>query len=263
MATVRMRETSFEGLASQFLEEIPFLKQVCEAIEFWKEQLKTASGRDAYIIKNAIIELGKDKYIIKNAYRKPTVTMSACHSIYWVPLNETEEIIDGEVKYTGVSLMDYKVCSAILCYYSKLKAAAEGNFISDTWYLMETFDDVSGRALAPYPLYERLVELKIDGKQNVEIQNILQTEFGIKHSVEYISSLWRNKIPKLIASQAEDDFLDWWYLTKEKGKYKKCGRCGQIKLAHNKYFSKNKTSPDGFYSICKECRNTKKKKGEK
>lgn len=29
-------------------------------------------------------------------------------------------------------------------------------------------------------------------------------EFGIKHSVEYISSLWRNKIPKLIASAAED-----------------------------------------------------------
>ena len=44
----------------------------------------------------------------------------------------------------------------------------------------------------------------------------------------------------------------------EKGKWKKCSRCGQIKLAHNKYFSKNKTSKDGFYSICKNCRNNKK-----
>jgi hypothetical protein len=73
-----------------------------------------------------------------------------------------------------------------------------------------------------------------------------------------LSSLWRNKIPKLIASQAEDELLDWWYLTQEKGKYKKCTRCGQIKLAHNKYFSKNKTSKDKFYSICKNCRNVKK-----
>ena len=94
--------------------------------------------------------------------------------------------------------------------------------------------------------------------KNLEIQETLQKEFGIKHSIEYISSLWRNKIPKLIAAQAEHEFLDWWYLTQEKGQYKKCSRCGQIKLAHNKYFSKNKTSRDGWYSICKACRNTKK-----
>jgi hypothetical protein len=84
-------------------------------------------------------------------------------------------------------------------------------------------------------------------------------EFGIKHSVEYISSLWRNKIPKLIASEAEDRYLDFYYLEHEKGHYKRCSRCGQIKLAHNKYFSKNKTSRDGFYSICKDCRNAKSK----
>ena len=84
-------------------------------------------------------------------------------------------------------------------------------------------------------------------------------EFGIKHSLEYISSLWRKKIPKLIASQEEDEYLYWYYLNIEKGKYKKCSRCGQVKLAHNKYFSKNKTSRDGFYSICKKCRNSKNK----
>jgi hypothetical protein len=95
---------------------------------------------------------------------------------------------------------------------------------------------------------------------NVEIQEKIEEEFGIKHSVEYISSLWRNKIPKILASQAEDDVLDFHYLVKEKGQYKKCSRCGEIKLAHNKYFSKNKTSKDGFYSICKKCRNQKDKK---
>ena len=42
------------------------------------------------------------------------------------------------------------------------------------------------------------------------------------------------------------------------GKWKKCSRCGQIKLAHNNFFSKNKTSKDHFYSICKCCRNKKK-----
>ena len=80
---------------------------------------------------------------------------------------------------------------------------------------------------------------------------MLQFEFGIKHSVEYISSLWRNKIPKLIAAAAEDEYLNWYYLNVEPGKYKKCSRCGQIKLAHNKYFSKNKTSKDIFLNYWK------------
>lgn len=122
------------------------------------------------------------------------------------------------------------------------------------------FDKLCDKALANYPLYDRIVEYKIDGLQNIDIQEKIQMEFGIKHSLEYISSLWRNKIPKLIASTAEDEYLDNYYLNIEKGKYKKCSRCGKIKLAHNKYFSKNKTSKDGFYSICKSCRNSKAKK---
>lgn len=287
MATVNKRETSFEGLVSQFengedgiynlvtedknqifqhkveiteedLEEIPFLKQIRETIQSWEKMLKTANGRDAYIIKKTIIDLRKDQYIIKNAYRKPVVTMHASHATHWVPLNFEEWVEDGEVHYTGASLLDYKVCSAVLCNYSKLKAAGEGNFMSDTWYFMESFDAICGKALKDYPYYERLVELKIDGKQNLEIQDILHQEFGIKHSIEYISSLWRNKIPKLIAAEAEEEFLDWWYLQVEPGQYKRCTRCGQLKLAHNKYFSKNKTSKDNFYSICKNCRNSKK-----
>ena len=287
LATINKRETSFEGLVSQFengedgiynlvtedknqifqhkveitekdLEEIPFLKQVREAIEIWEKKLKTASGRDAFIIKKAIIDLRKDQYIIKNAYRKPITLSHTCHGATWVPLNYEEKVVDGEIQYSGVSLLDPEVCSAVLCNYSKLKAAGEANFISDTWYFMEDFDNVCGKALAKYPYYERLVELKIDGKQNLEIQEALQLEFGLRHSVEYISSLWRNKIPKLIAAQAEEDFLDWWYLTQEKGQYKRCSRCGQLKLTHNKYFSKNKTSKDGFYSICKCCRSSKK-----
>ena len=114
--------------------------------------------------------------------------------------------------------------------------------------------------LKKYPLYEKIVIYKIDGVSNIQIVEKIQLEFGIKHTPEYISCLWRNKIPRLIAAAAEIKWLNWYYLTVEKGTYKKCNRCGQIKLAHNKYFSKNKTSKDGFYSICKKCRNAKNKK---
>ena len=290
MATVNKRETSFEGLVSQLengedgiynlmndskvtifqpkvtitkkdLEEIPPLRQLRDAIELWEAKLKVTEGKSAYVMKKALIEMRKDQYIIKNAYRKPIVPNKLIRSKSWIRLDDSYSFDEeGYVIPHGVSLCDPKVCSAILCNYSKLKQDSWGEFEKDLWYLMYDFERVCDKALENYPLYMKIVECKIDGMQNIDIQETLQLEFGIKHSLEYISSLWRKKIPGLIASQAEDELLDWHFLEVEKGKYKRCSRCGQIKLAHNKYFSKNKTSKDGFYSICKACRNAKAKK---
>jgi hypothetical protein len=290
MATVNKRETSFEGLVAQLengedgiynmisnnkntifqpkvmitkkdVEEVPGLKQLREAIKSWEAQLKKATGRDAFIIKKTIIELRKDQYILKDSWYKPIVPKNVIRSKNFIPLDDDFSFDDeGYVVPEGVSLCDPKICSAILCNYSTLKQESWGEFERDLWFVMHDFDDVADAALKDYPLYERIVEYKVDGLQNIEIQEKIQEEFGIKHSVEYISSLWRNKIPKLIASEAEDRLLDWYFLNEMKGKYKKCSRCGEIKLAHNKYFSKNKTSKDGFYSICKKCRNSKGKK---
>ena len=157
--------------------------------------------------------------------------------------------------------MNPKHISALLCNYLKLKGGCEGKFFTDGYYLMKDLDNLIVKTLKQkYPLYYSLLIYKIEGKQNVEIQQLLDKEHGIRHSVEYISALWRNKIPKLIAEQAELDYLNWYYTVKEYGKWKKCSRCGEIKLAHNKFFSKNSSSKDGFYSICKTCRNAKAKK---
>ena len=291
MTTVNKRETSFEGLVSQFengedgvynlitknkniifqpkvtitkkdLEEIPPLKQLREAIDAWEAKLKVTEGKDAFTIKKALIEMRKDQYLIKNAYRKPVIPNNITRSRSYIKLDDKTYQFDKEgfPIPEGVSLLDPAVCSAILCNYSRLKQDSWDQFEGDTWYLIYDFDVISEKALKDYPLYERIVEYKIDGLQNIDIQAKIEEEFGIKHSLEYISSLWRNKIPKLIASTAEDEYLEWYYREVEKGKWKRCSRCGEVKLAHNKYFSKNKTSKDGFYSICKCCRNSKGKK---
>ena len=217
MTTINKRETSFEGLVSQFengedgiynlitedkniifqhkvqitpedLEEIPYLRQIKEAIEELEALSKTLTGRDAYVAKKAIIELRKDQYIVKNAFRKPVMTTHLNHGFVPTPLNCTEEIVDGEIKYSGVSLMDPKVCSAILCNYSKLKQSGYSVFQGDTWYLMEDFDKISAEALKDYPLYEALVTYKIDGLQNIEIQKKLEEDVKKSQTKNLVSN---------------------------------------------------------------------------
>ena len=288
LTTVNKRETSFEGLVSQLengedgiynlitenkntifqpkvtitkkdLEEIPELRQLRETIELWEKRSKVVSGREAWIVKKALIEMRKDQYVIKNGFRKPIVTTKLTRSKPNVKLDENEYFTpEGDLIVEGVSLLRPDVVSLILCNYSKLKQDSYDKFDEDMWYLIYSFEEISDKALENYPMLRRIMEYKIDGLQNEKIQELILEEFNVKHSVEYISSLWRKKIPKIIADAAIDEWMSWYYLTQERGKYKRCSKCGQIKLAHNRYFSKNKTSKDGFYSICKVCRNKKK-----
>ena len=298
MVTVNKRETSFQGLVGKLengedgiyniitndkniiftpkvsitqkdLEEIPELKQLKEAMEIVEQQEKVARGKKKYLLKKQLIEMRKDQYVIKSSYRKPIYCMNLIKSFSQMDLGEKfyidkvyedGELISADIKSTGkITFLNPAHVSAILCNYSKLKEDAYGRFENDSYYLMEDLDDLIECTLRDdYPLYYDLLIYKIDGKQNIEIQELLYKKYNIKHSLEYIFSLWRNKIPKLIAEKAQEKALIWYYTEIEKGQWKKCTRCGQIKLAHNKFFSKNKTSKDGFYSICKCCRNKKK-----
>lgn len=290
LSTINKRETSYEGLAlslengedgiynltcenknallqpkisitAKDLAEIPYLAQVRSAIEQLEEKSKCVEGKDAYTIKKMLIDLRKDQYIIKNAFRQP---VQCGFSLSSKPIRHLDEntylSANGEVIAEGVNFCNPKIITEILANYSHLKEDSHDRFLDDTWYMMQDFDELCGRALKGEPILDRIVELKIDGKQNCDIQTAIETEFGVKYSAEYISSLWRKKIPKLIATQAEKDWLDYHFTEEEKGHWKRCSRCKEVKLAHNLYFSKNSTSKDGFYSLCKECRNKKKDK---
>lgn len=291
LITINKRQTSFQGLVGKFengedgvynlftedkniiftpkisiteedLEEIPALRELRNAIEQVEKAAKTARGKRKYLLKKQIIQMRQDQYVIKTSYKQPIFCLNAVKNFSSMSFDDNISISqDGKIKDKSlISFMNPKHVSALLRNYSRLKEDCYGKFYTDGYYMMEVLEELVDKALKEkYPLYYSLLIYKIDGKSNLEIQDLLKKEHGIRHSVEYISSLWRNKIPKLIAEQAEIDFLHWYYLEKEKGKWKKCSRCGEVKLAHNKFFSKNNSSKDGFYSICKQCRNKRKR----
>ena len=295
MITIHKREMSFQGLVSKFengedgiynlitkdkniiftpkisiteqdIMAIPALKQLRESIKVIQQAQKNARGKRKYLLKKQLIQMRQDQYVIKNSFKQPLYCLNGIKSFNNmrfddnITVDSSGNIIDKSL----ISFFDPKHISALLCNYSKLKESSYGRFYTDGYYLIKDFENLIIKTLKDkYPLYYDLMLYKIEGKQNIEIQSLLEQQHGIKHSVEYISSLWRNKIPKLLAEQAKKDYLEWYFTIREKGKWKKCSRCQEIKLAHNEFFSKNNSSKDGFYSICKCCRNQKNKQAKK
>lgn len=282
-STIRERETSFEGLQSQFengedivyslvredknilfkpkqqitkqdLEDIPALAQLRQGIDLWEKALKSATGRDAFIIKKGLIEMRKEQYLIKQAY-KPQVGSKP------FSLNGTKRIelrsrhflsIDNKLYYTGFSFCDPKIVRLVLNNYSRLKQAGYANFTDDFWFFMEDFDNISSKALAEYPLYERLVTYKIDGKSAPLIKELIEKEFPTQnHGIGYYSTLWSKKIPFIIAHKAQEEYLKWFYEQNPEAEFKVCSKCGQRLPANLFFFSRNKKS---YYSRCKKCR---------
>lgn len=303
--TISKRETSFEGLCSKLdngedglyhmvsrlgkntiltpkdpitaldVEEAPELQALREAIERVEAQYKTASGKRKYALKRQIIEMRQEQYLIRNSKRGPGVVVKPSSTALTASrMNLADDIYlnpEGYPVNRGViSFFNPRHIEALLCNYSGLKESSDGNFEYDLYYLMQDLDDLIESTLRlGYPLYYDLLIYKIDGRTNAEIQQLLYDAHGIRYSIEYISSLWRNKIPKLLADKATQDYLNWYYTEKERGEWKKCSKCGEIKLAHTKFFSRNNTSRDGWYSMCKACRseasrnNRKKKRKDK
>lgn len=292
MITVNKRETSFEGLIGKLengengiysmisndkniifmpkigiepedIESIPELKSLVETIEQVEKMEKAATGKRRFLLRKQLIELRQNQYIIKNSYKRPIYFMNATKSINTMKFEENISISDNGVAEDAglISLFDPAHISTLLCSYTKIKESSWGDFSSDSYYLMYDLDNLVESTLKEdYPLYYDIVIHKIDGKKNIEIQELLQEKYGTTHSVEYISSLWRKKIPKLLAEKEQENYLEWYYTYKEKGTWKRCSKCGEYKLANNKFFSKNGASKDGFYSICKSCRNSKNRK---
>lgn len=290
MVTINKREFSYEGLVGKLengedgiynmiandkniifrpnapitqkdIEEIPHMRELVEEIKKLEVQVSQARGKRAYLLRKQLIELRQNQYDLKNCFVKPFRPNNIVKSVIQMDLRERVYLDEnGQVKSTAtVNFYDIKHVSMLLCNYSRLKEDSWERNNSDIKWMLYDFENLIDRTFEKeHPLLYKIIIYKIDGKQNSDIQELIEEEFGVKHSVEYISSLWRQKIPKMIVEQATKEWLEYHYTFEEKGYWKKCSRCGEIKLGHNLFFSKNTTSRDHFYSICKCCRNKKK-----
>ena len=296
MVTINKRETSYEGLVAKLengedgiynfmtggdknillvpkiqiteddIATIPGLKRLREEIKKVEIQQKAARGKQKFLLTKQLIEMRQDQYVLKSIYKPPIAMAKVTKSVNQINLNEHITIDENgdPVSDCLISLFNPHHVCCLLCNYSKLKEDCWGHFDSDWWYLMENLDNLLERALKEdYPILYDIMIYKIDGLQNKDIAARIKQDYDVSYSVEYLSAVWRKKIPKIIADKAKEEWIVWHYTYEEKGKWKRCSRCHEIKLAHPYFFTRNKTAKDGWYSMCKCCRNKKKDKIEK
>lgn len=251
-----------DPISEKDIKEIPGLQENLDTIAKLKGQLARATGPAKFSLKKQIIETWQQIYILKASFRgMPAKGKTSNHIKNMAHMSLEENITidaDGYPHSDGViTLFNPAHVSFLLCYYSQLKQECSEDLHSDMHYLLLDLEELVDTALLPDHdiLYDLLI-WKIDGKTNEEIQRLMDAVHGVQHNEQYFSTLWRKRIPKLIAEQAQKNWLIWHYTNEEYGRWKKCGRCGEIKLAHPMFFSRN-TSKDGFYSICKQCRSKK------
>lgn len=250
-----------EKVSQEEIDENPQIKESLELIKTLQKQFEKAQGLAKYSLKKQIIETWQQVYIMRaSAKGVPTRGKSSNQIKTMAHMDLTENIVLDEKQMPksdgAITLFNPEHVSFLLCYYSQLKEESWDDFYSDMHFLLLDLENLVDEALENEPILYDLLIWKIDGKTNEEIQRLMESNYGVQHNEQYFSTLWRKKIPRLLAEQAQKNWLIWYYTNEEYGEWKTCGRCGETKLAHPLFFSRN-TSKDHYYSICKECRRKK------
>ena len=254
------------------IEEIPSIKEKLEVIKDLEECLNAdedLTNAQKYSLKQQIIETHKEIYTMReNVKNRPQLTVvNSQLQLYAqnipVEIEMVEETPGSGIRFphviTGPSLLTEKNIKLLLKDYANLKQEYHDNLDSDINYILWDLESLVIRALLPkYPLFLDLLVLKIRKTPGGEIVQFLKDKYGETHSEQYYSSLWVNRIPKIIAQRAREEYVINYYTYKEPmgSRWKVCGKCGRELPAHPYFFSPNSTK-DGFYSICKECRRDK------
>lgn len=255
-----------QPITEEDVANIPGIKENLEVIEMLKKQFKSAEGKRRFILKQQIISKYQEIYLQKSSYLSIASKMrvnSQLKSMAHMPLDENITIgEDGMPHSDGViTLLRADHIAFLLKYYSKLKGECWEDLNSDMHFLLLDLENLVDKTLLPNNevLYDLLI-WEIDGLTGAEIVRQMERKYGIIHSEQYFSTLWCKRIPRLLAEQAQKDYLIWYYTFQkpEEAQWKVCKTCGRKQLAHPLFFHKN-TSKDGYYSKCRNCRSKKGK----
>ena len=252
--------TSREEITEEDIEKYPDIKVLKNSIENLKSQLATTSGKNLFILKKTIIEMQKDQYLIKTLKEQNNIGLlnqtktpkSTSHLQLTSNLYEDE---NGDIRDSClIDLSNRDHVKALLHMYSMLKEETWDKFDMDLKYLLYDLEQLADSCMENIkPVWYWIMIRKIDGASNEEIAAELKMYYETELSVNTISTIWCNGIPKLIAETAAKRNTINYYNENGK-KLKTCSKCHKQLPPTKLFFHTNNKSSDKLYSVCKECR---------
>ena len=220
-------------LEKEDLEKYPPMKDYYEFYNYLKEESKRLWGtknlsKEEMVrrgkIKKLLPEIKKDMIDTKKQLQMPIIWKS--------PLKD-----NGGADYDLLDMFDKEVVKELLRVHKGVDLQDDLSCILvDLENLINKIEFTDKQ--------RKVLELWSNGLATGEISKKL----NVKPNT-VVSCL--NGVVDLIVKQYEKEYEEWYYLNIRKGIYKKCSRCGEVKLVSQ--FDKDKKGKYGVRGYCKNC----------
>ena len=219
------------------LEKYPPMKDYQNFYEYLKEEsnrLWTTKGlsREELIrrgkIKKILPEIKKDMLEVKKQLQMPI--------IWKAPLKDS-----GEVDYDVLDMFDRNVVKELL------RVKKQVDLQDDLSCILVDLENLINKV----EFTDRQKEVLNMWKNGVCIDDIAK---DLKVRQNTISKTLSRAVESII-KKYEEEYEDWYYLNIRKGVYKKCNKCGEVKLVSR--FDKN--GKKGLRGRCKRCESERKR----
>ena len=136
-------------------------------------------------------------------------------------------------------------------YNAILEAEERHDIESEAPALWNTIQYYFDRALMQAE-YRLIVKMKSENWRNEDINNELRRRNLKTFSVNYISTIYKKRIPKLLA-QAVEAHYELALALDQPDEWKRCSKCGKLLHLDSNHFRRLGKSKDGFVGSCKQC----------
>lgn len=103
------------------------------------------------------------------------------------------------------------------------------------------------------PIQQKVLELKLAGKQNMDIKEIVNKEFDRSYQTNYISTIYRQYVAPAIADAATRHLEIVRAIAEGPERFKRCSVCGRLLVESETYFIHKSRAKSGFSARCKQC----------